>query len=209
MTVVATLLTAVLTFTVTNIDDIFVLMMFFSQTDSSFRRRHVVVGQYLGFVALVTISLLGFWGSLIIPKEFIGFLGLLPIAIGIRKLVRNEDDIEVPTTALPNPKVPSIVGVLLHPKTYSVAVVTFANGGDNIGIYTPLFASLDTSNLIVTVVVFLLLVMLWCVLGIRLAGQRHIAQILTRYGHMILPLVLIGLGVFIIIENGTLHLFGF
>ena len=82
----STVITATITFAVTNIDDIFVLMIFFSQIDQPFRRGHVVIGQYLGFVALIAVSLLGFLGSFIVPKEWIGLLGLAPIAIGIHKL---------------------------------------------------------------------------------------------------------------------------
>ena len=208
MAVLSTIITAVITFAATNIDDIFVLMMFFSQTDNSFRRRHVIVGQYLGFVALVAISLLGFLGSFIIPKEFIGLLGLAPIMIGVRKFISYNTEIESASHVALEQKTPSILGTLLHPKTYSVAVVTFANGGDNIGIYTPLFASMDLQGLIVTVITFLFLVILWCLIGIRLIRQKHVAQVLSQYGHIVVPIVLIGLGIYIIIENNTLHLIG-
>jgi cadmium resistance transport/sequestration family protein len=199
-----TSLTAILTFTATNIDDLFLLMMFFSQTNHLFRRRHVVAGQYLGFIALVAISLVGFAGRFIMPREFIGLLGLAPIAIGMRKLFEKKREIDL--KGLTAPDTPSILGVFLHPKTYSVAAVTFANGGDNIGIYTPLFASLDSPGVILTMTIFLLLVAAWCVLALRLAHQQHIAQVLSRYGHRIVPVVLIGLGVFILIENGTLYM---
>lgn len=204
MPVYTSLLTAIITFIATNIDDIFLLMMFFSQTDHLFRRRHVVVGQYLGFVALVAISLLGFAGRFIMPQEFIGLLGLAPIAIGVRKLFEKER--EIGPGDLSGQKTPSLLGVFLHPKTYSVAAVTFANGGDNIGIYAPLFASLDWPGLILTVIVFLSLVMVWCVLALRLTHQKHVAQALSRYGHWIVSIVLIGLGIFILLENGTLYL---
>jgi cadmium resistance transport/sequestration family protein len=208
MTVFTTIFTSVLAFTATNIDDIFVLMMFFSQTDHVFRRRHVVAGQYLGFVAIVAISLLGFWGSFLIPKEFVGFLGLLPIAIGIRKFAKTDDKIEPLTPVTCTSRVLPFLGSMFHPMTYCVAAVTFANGGDNIGIYIPLFASLTLPNLLITIAIFLLLILLWCFVGIRLADQKHVARFLSSYGHVIVPLVLIGLGVYIIIENGTLCLFG-
>jgi cadmium resistance transport/sequestration family protein len=198
------ILTAILTFTATNIDDIFLLMMFFSQTNAVFRRRHVVAGQYLGFIALVAISLLGFAGRFIMPREFIGLLGLAPIVIGVRKLFEKDKKIEL--ADLSDQKTPSLLGVFLHPRTYSVAAVTFANGGDNIGIYTPLFANLDWPGLILTVTMFMLLVAVWCVLALRLTHQKHVAQALSRYGHWVVPVVLIGLGVFILLENGTLYL---
>jgi cadmium resistance transport/sequestration family protein len=209
MTVLITIFTSVLAFAATNIDDIFILMMFFSQTDHTFRRRHVVLGQYLGFVAIIAVCLLGFWGSFLIPKEFIGLLGLLPITIGICKFARSDDEIESLTPAASTCKIPPLLGSMLHPMTYCVAAVTLANGGDNIGIYIPLFASLTLPNLILTIAIFLLLVLLWCLVGMKVADQRHIARFLSCYCHVIVPLVLIGLGVFIIIENGTLRLFGF
>ena len=204
MPVLTTFLTAILTFIATNIDDIFLLMMFFSQTDHLFRRRHVVAGQYLGFIALVAISLLGFAGRFIMPREFIGLLGLAPIVIGVRKMFEKEREIGAPD--LTAQKTSSLLGILLPPKTYNVAAVTFANGGDNIGIYTPLFASLDLPGLILTVTVFLLLVAVWCVLALKLTHQKHVARFLSRYGHRLVPVVLIGLGIFILIENGTLYL---
>jgi cadmium resistance protein CadD (predicted permease) len=79
-------------FIATNVDDILILMLFFSQTNSSFRRRHIVVGQYLGFIALIIASLPGFFGGLIIPRTWIGLLGILPLAIGISNLVNNQED---------------------------------------------------------------------------------------------------------------------
>ncbi|HEX6386837.1 MAG TPA: cadmium resistance transporter, partial [Anaerolineae bacterium] len=83
----ASVITAVVTFAATNVDDILVLVMFFSQVNASFRPRHVVIGQYLGFAILVSVSLLGFLGSLVIPRPWLGLLGLAPIAIGVRKFL--------------------------------------------------------------------------------------------------------------------------
>lgn len=202
------IINAIITFTATNIDDIVVLMMFFSQTDHLFRPRHIIMGQYLGFMALVAISLLGFLGSFFIPKELIGLLGLVPIAIGVRQFVNRNNEIESTSQAIPEQTPRPAQGGLFHPKIYSVSAVTFANGGDNIGIYTPLFASLDLPDLIITLITFLVLVMLWCLIGIRLTHQKHVALILSRYGHIVLPFVLIALGLYIIIESGTLNLFG-
>ena len=72
-------------FAATNIDDIFVLMMFFSAL--SIPPLHVVLGQYLGIGLLVAISAVGSLLSLVVPPTIIGLMGVLPIAIGIKKLV--------------------------------------------------------------------------------------------------------------------------
>lgn len=84
--------TGITAFTATNLDDILILLLFFSQVNAAFRRRHIVAGQYLGFTALVLASLPGFFGSLIFPPDWIGMLGLLPIAIGLSRLLNPDTD---------------------------------------------------------------------------------------------------------------------
>jgi cadmium resistance protein CadD (predicted permease) len=71
------------------------------------------------------------------------------------------------------------------------AAVTLANGGDNIGVYVPAFAATGIGALITYVIVFLLLVAVWCVAGWWIASRPVVAQVLTRWGDLILPVVLI------------------
>ena len=201
---------AVLAFASTNIDDIFVLMLFYSQVGATFRRRHVVAGQYLGFLALIAISTLGYFGTLVIPPAWVGLLGLAPIALGIRQLVRRRE--ESPPEVAPATTTAGTgrtrLGALLNPQTYGVAAVTFANGGDNIGIYVPLFARGSGRDLVVTIAVFLLLVAAWCALAAVLASHPAVARVLDRHGRRIVPFVLIGLGACILLESGTPALLG-
>src|SRR5207249_6867733 len=121
---VSALITGAVAFSATNIDDIVFLTIFFSQTPERWR---VILGQFLGFTALVLVSLIGFFGGQVLPHEWLRLFGVAPIAIGIRKLfAKRADHIKRANT-----------GAL------DVATVTFANGADNIGIYTPLFAISD------------------------------------------------------------------
>jgi cadmium resistance transport/sequestration family protein len=200
-----TIMTAVATFAATNFDDIVILMLFFSQTTPTFRRRHIVLGQYLGFATLVAVSLVGFFSSLLIPQPWIGLLGLAPIIIGVRKFLQRADDTP-PAMGRPIVEAPARTSGLLQQHTFSVAAVTIANGGDNIGIYVPLFASSTSAGVVVILVVFCVLVAVWCYLGYQFTRQPVVAQVLARYGHVLVPLVLIGLGVYIVIESNTLTL---
>lgn len=200
-------------FIATNIDDIIILLFFFAQVDANFRRRHVVVGQYLGFTLLILASLPGFFGGLLVPHEWIGLLGLLPIAIGIQQLVNREDDTEQVQTVTsdfqPSPHrnpVVSFLASVLSPQTYKVAAVTVANGGDNISIYIPLFAGSNIVSLIAILCVFFVMVGIWCRVAYSLTRQPTIARVLSRYAKAIVPFVLIGLGLFIIYERGTFTL---
>lgn len=203
----------IIAFLATNIDDIIILLLFFSQINANFRRRHIFFGQYLGFTAIIIASLPGFFGGLVIRRELIGLLGILPIFIGLKQLLsQKEETTEIQTVTSDfkhsphrNPIV-SFVLSLLHPNTYKVAAVTFANGGDNISIYIPLFAGQNLATLGVILSVFFVMVGVWCFIAYLLTLQQTIADILTRYGNIAVPYVLIGLGLFIMYERGTFNL---
>jgi cadmium resistance transport/sequestration family protein len=204
-------LVGITSFIATNLDDIVVLVIFFSQVSATFRRRHIVFGQYLGFIALLLLSLPGYFGGLVLPKAWVGLLGLLPLGVGISQLLNPDtDEPDVQTVSIASESKASIgtvMGSLLSPQAYQVAAVTIANGGDNIGIYVPLFASSTFPRLAIIVSVFLVLVGVWCWVAERLTRQRAIALLLSRYGHRAIPFVLIGLGLYILIDSGTLTMF--
>ena len=194
--------TGLVAFTATNIDDIVMLTLFFSQVNAVFRSRHVVVGQYLGFGALVVASLPGFFSGLIVPRAWIGMLGAIPIAFGISRLLNTEaQESEVEITQ------PERLTWLnfLSPQAFNVAAVTVANGSDNISIYAPLFASSSLETLLVILSTFFLMVGVWCVVAYKLTRMGAIADTLTRYGNYLAPFVLIGLGVLILVDSHVLE----
>lgn len=95
---------------------------------------------------------------------------------------------------------------VFSPQTYKVAAVTVANGGDNIGIYIPLFAGYSLASLLVVIFIFLLMKTIWYIMAALLARQTIVADILSRYGKKIMPFFLIILGLYIMYERGTFDL---
>lgn len=196
-------MTAALAFAATNIDDIVLLTMWFGAAGGSLRGRHIVAGQYFGFAVLVAVSLLGALGALLVPQEYIGFLGFLPILLGILALRGSEEDEEESVMDRISGVGGSGGGVFAAP-TWAVAGVTIANGSDNLSVYVPLFASTSPAQLGVMALVFFALVAVWCFAGARLAGVPAVARAISRYGNVLVPLVLFGLGAFILWESGAL-----
>jgi cadmium resistance transport/sequestration family protein len=195
-------------FAATNLDDIIILTLLFAQVNVSFRKRHIIVGQYLGFTIILLASLPGFFGGLIVQRSIIGLLGFIPIIIGIYKLVtRNNDDDEIQAITGNFNQKNNFISNILTPQTYNVAAITFANGGDNISIYLTLFASSSWLDILITISVFYLLVGVWCVMGYYFTRHRAITDIFTKYGNILAPLVLIGLGIYILIDSETVTLF--
>ncbi|CAM3554990.1 cadmium resistance transporter [Isoptericola cucumis] len=185
-------------FVATNIDDIVVLTVLFAvaaRGTSRLRGWQIVAGQYLGLVTLIAVSFLAALGLTIVPDEWVGLLGLIPLAIGVLALVRtlrgNDDDDEAESAL-------KAVGLL------GVAGITIANGGDNIAIYTPVFRTMSTTDALVTIVVFLVLLALWCLLARTIGTNEKVTEALEKVEHWLVPAVFIGLGVFILIESGTL-----
>jgi cadmium resistance protein CadD (predicted permease) len=184
-------------FAATNIDDIFLLIMFFSNSSMTFPARQVVVGQYIGIGLLVAISLLGFFFSMAVPTYIIGLLGIVPIVIGIRKIL-----------ALFTKKIESNLNQVAKDRKKSnlafaaVASVTFSNGGDNIGVYTPLFAKYNTvGEIAVLAAIFMAMTGLWCIAAHYLVNNPLVASKIRYVGHIVLPFILIGLGPYILGES--------
>ncbi|BAY66105.1 cadmium resistance transporter [Calothrix brevissima NIES-22] len=197
--------TGITAFTATNLDDLVILSLWFSQINQNFRYRHIVIGQFLGFAVLVIASLAGFLGGLIIPQHWIGLLGLVPIAIGLNTWLNQEsDDADTENEALQLDK-NSAFASFLSPQTYSVAAITIANGSDNVSIYMPLFANSNIIRLVIIISIFFLLVGVWCYASYKLISQNNIGAILKRYANNLVPFVLVGLGIYIILDSGALN----
>ena len=58
------------------------------------------------------------------------------------------------------------------PGAWQVAAVTFANGGDNLGVYVPVFTVAGVGGMVGYATVFLIGVAVWCAAGWFLAVRR-------------------------------------
>ncbi|TDT98308.1 cadmium resistance protein CadD (predicted permease) [Streptomyces sp. 846.5] len=186
-------------FAVTNIDDSLVLTLFFAQGSwHPGSTRRIVLGQYLGFAAILAVAGTAALGATLLPRSAIPYLGLLPLALGLKAARhawrhRGEKRAEA---------APSDSG----PRVLEVAAVTFANGGDNIGVYVPVFATAGVGGMSIYAAVFLLLVALWCLAGRYFATRPLIAGALSRWGHILLPVVLTAIGLIVLVDGGAFGL---
>jgi cadmium resistance protein CadD (predicted permease) len=184
---------AIAAFGATDIDDLFLLMMFFSSR--IYPARQVVIGQHLGIGALVSVSIIGSIIALVIPTYIIGLLGIIPIAIGIKELVdrKRDESISMQTVKRKNR---SNLAFL------TVASVTISNGGDNIGVYVPLFSKYSTVGQITMVAaIFIAMTAVWCIIAYYLVNHPLLASRVRRIGSIIMPFALIGLGMYILIDS--------
>ncbi len=199
--ILSSVLPAMGLFIATNVDDIIVLSLFFARgAGQRGTTARITAGQYLGFAGILGAAVLVTLGAgASLPPEAIPYFGLIPLALGLWAAWQawcGADDDDRDEDAVASKK----VAVL------AVAGVTFANGGDNIGVYVPAFLNLEPAAVVVYCVVFLALVGVLVMLARFVATRPPIAKVLERWEHVLFPIVLIGLGIVILVSGGAFGL---
>lgn len=182
-----TIITAIVAFAATNIDDLFIDTVFFAQADTKSKTKAVILGKYLGIGFITIASGLCAVAVQSISQRYLAQLGLFPIAIGANMLFNNKNSTQK------QHNINSGKSLLL-----TVVLVTVLSGGDNVGVYIPLFASFNTTQLVVTAAVFALLIGVWCFVAKSFSDMPVLKNILLKYKHIVVPIVLILLGLSIL-----------
>ncbi|MBQ4573715.1 MAG: cadmium resistance transporter [Clostridia bacterium] len=192
-----TIFAAAAAFIGTNIDDLLILMVLFSRIDPTVLRqkRRIVAGHSVGLAILTGLSLLGALGLKLLHWRFIGFVGLLPIILGIRAILElRKGDGEG------------------HDSVYAAGflasmLLTLANGADNVGVYMPLFMHYGNGERLFTVLVFAAMNFLWCFIGFAIIKLPRVQKCIHRLGGILLPIILILIGIYILYKNEIFLLF--
>ncbi len=173
-----TIALAVAAFASTNVDDFFLLTLWFLRRTSL---RIVVIGQFIGFTIIVLVSVVGYFGTTLIPPQYIRWLGFLPMAIGVKQIWAKHSESSEPSDSW-----------------WAVAVVTAAHGADNIAVYIPLFARVTPSGVGIMVMCFYFMLALW--VAVTNLSARTFAQHsgVHRFAHRVSPFVLILIGIIIL-----------
>ena len=189
---------AIALFASTNVDDMFVLVGFFA--DPKFRPREIVTGQYAGIATLFALSVLGSLLALVISRAYIGLLGIVAIALGVKRLFDLYRNRELTESSLEHPDTGR------HTRVATVAFLTFANGADNLGIYMPAFAIRSPIEIGMIAAIFAVMTGLWCFSAHWLVHHPRFGKPIRRYGQRVAPLVLIAIGVSIMYDAGSFGL---
>lgn len=198
---ISSIVQAIGLFIATNIDDIVILSLFFVRgRGQPGTTRRILVGQYLGFLGILGAAVAAAFGAqVLLPEEVLPYFGLIPLGLGLWAAWqawknRGEDDDD--EAQLEGKRV----------SVWTVAAVTFANGGDNLGVYVPVFVSVSWGAVLAYCIVFLVLVAVLVFLAKWISSRKPIAEALERWEHILFPAVLIGLGVVILISGGAFGL---
>ena len=194
---VQNVVTSIILYSGTAVDLLIILMLFFAKRKSRKDIINIYLGQFLGSVSLILLSLLfAFVLNYIPSKEILGLLGLIPIFLGLKVLLLGDSDGEAIAKD----------GLRKDNKNliFLVAMITFAScGADNIGVLVPYFITLNLANLIVTLLTFLVMIYLLVFSAQKLAQVPSVGETLEKYSRWFIAVVYLGLGMYILIENNS------
>ena len=189
--------TSIILYSGTAVDLLIILMLFFAKRKSRKDIINIYLGQFLGSVSLILLSLLfAFVLNYIPSKEILGLLGLIPIFLGLKVLLLGDSDGEAIAKD----------GLRKDNKNliFLVAMITFAScGADNIGVFVPYFITLNLANLIVALLTFLVMIYLLVFSAQKLAQVSSVGETLEKYSRWFIAVVYLGLGIYILIENNS------
>ena len=194
---VQNVVTSIILYSGTAVDLLIILMLFFAKRKSRKDIINIYLGQFLGSVSLIFLSLLfAFVLNYIPSKEILGLLGLIPIFLGLKVLLLGDSDGEAIAKD----------GLRKDNKNliFLVAMITFAScGADNIGVFVPYFITLNLANLIVALLTFLVMIYLLVFSAQKLAQVPSVGETLEKYSRWFIAVVYLGLGIYILIENNS------
>ena len=192
--------TSIILYSGTAVDLLIILMLFFAKRKSRKDIINIYLGQFLGSVSLILLSLLFAFVLYYIPsKEILGLLGLIPIFLGLKVLFLGDSDGEAIAKE----------GLRKDNKNliFLVAMITFAScGADNIGIFVPYFTTLNLADLIVALLTFLVMIYLLVFSAQKLAQVPSVGETLEKYSRWFIAVVYLGLGIYILIENNSFNM---
>ena len=189
--------TSIILYSGTAVDLLIILMLFFAKRKSRKDIINIYLGQFLGSVSLILLSLLFAFVLHYIPsKGILGLLGLIPIFLGLKVLFLGDSDGEAIAKE----------GLRKDNKNliFLVAMITFAScGADNIGIFVPYFITLNLEDLIVALLTFLVMIYLLVFSAQKLAQVPSVGETLEKYSRWFVAVVYLGLGIYILVENNS------
>ena len=191
------IVTSIILYSGTAVDLLIILMLFFAKRKSRKDIINIYLGQFLGSVSLILLSLLfAFVLNYIPSKEILGLLGLIPIFLGLKVLLLGDSDGESIAKEGLSKDNQNLI--------FLVAMITFAScGADNIGVFVPYFTTLNLANMIVTLLTFLVMIYLLVFSAQKLAQVPSVGETLEKYSRWFIAVVYLGLGMYILIENNS------
>lgn len=197
-----TIIAGVVTYWSTAIDLLIILMLFFAKVKDKKGVRDIYIGQFFGSGLLILVSL--FFAVILhyVPdKRLLGFLGIIPVFLGIKALILGDSDGEkMANEKLKDTNQNNLIKTLIF-------ITIVSCGADNVGLFVPYFISLALPKLLITLIVFLIMIFLLVFIAQKSVSIPTVGTVLEKYSRWFIGIVYIFIGGSVLIENGSIQLF--
>jgi len=184
--VITALLLVPVAYAITNVDNLLIMATLGAGPAS---RRNVILGFLVASIIVLTITSLASFIEYLVPANMLGYLGFVPISIGIYLLFSknsSHDSGVNSTTTWP-----------------AIAVLLLANSGDTVFALGPLFAESGNDARIGLAIGFTLIAGLWLLLILTVSSKVAKSETLSRLGHWLAPWMMIIVGLYILSDSTT------
>jgi cadmium resistance transport/sequestration family protein len=195
----ATIITIIITFIATGIDEMLVLILLFAHAKNQKQIRQVYIGQQIGMTSILLLVIIVASGIISFAGKWTGLLGLLPILIGIMELVEDDDDDDDESAGILN-KISMFSNLSVR-----VAIIAIVGGAEELAIYVPYFTSLTWEEIILAIITFIIMIPIWCAICHMVGSMKNIYQFVKRFQRIIIPVVFIGIGIKVLLESDTIE----
>lgn len=187
----STLVTTVVAFAGTNVDAfVLLIVLFLVAREGGHRPWQVVAAQYLVFGLLIALSATAAAGLAAVPLAWVGLLGLVPLTLGVRGLIKAPKR---------DPRRPPVT------QSFRVIVtLTSATCADNLSVYIVLLRAQPAAHAGFIIGLLLVLEALWCAAAYLVTSRKPVIALLERTEKWLVPTVFTAIGLAILVRTGAI-----
>jgi cadmium resistance protein CadD (predicted permease) len=180
----------------THLDNLIILVVLLGAAPG--KRAAIILGFITAAISVIALCglgvLLGGW----LHPALVGYLGLAPLCLGLHQLYTRY---RRRVAALVPDEDPTGGGEAAN--WLSSFLLMAGNSGDSIAVFLPLLAESSRDALLLISSGFLLMALAWSVLALLIAGEPRIARRIEARGAALVPWIMIGVGLYILLDTGT------
>ena len=181
-------------FVATNLDNLLLLVVLLAATG---RYLPILAGYVLSSLVILAVSTVGVAVGVWLDPAAVGYLGVIPIGLGLYTLLRQHVEAGVP--------VPGYAGA--ETGSLRLGAGSFAlmlgNSADSLALLVPLLAETSQRFLPLVLASWVSMALLWVGLALIIGSDERLAKRVDDRGSRVIPWVMVAVGLYILLDTAT------